>query len=197
MELNSALDSNDYFMSVAFLTTLRSEDSSTKVGACIISKHGKIVGLGYNKSPGNISISWNKKDDSHDYLQSKYPDVLHAEMDAILNKTCESLQDCTMYSLVLPWNECAKLIIESGIKKLVYYVDKFSTSKDKGYMDASKILFAKAKVICEKFVPRQNDTALFLNRMENKQFLGVVLMQLVHFQITCRKFKLTKFIENN
>ena len=168
MELTSALNSNDYFMSVAFLTALRSEDPSTKVGACIVSKHGKIVGLGYNKSPGNVSIPWNKKDDSHDYLHSKHPYVLHTEMDAILNKTCESLQDCTMYSLVWPWNECAKLIIESGIKKLVYYVDKFSTGKDKEYMDASKILFAKAKVICEKFVPRQNDTGLFLNGMEKQ-----------------------------
>ena len=80
-------------------------------------------------------------------------------MDAILNKSCESLQDCTMYSLVLPYNECAKLIVESGIKKLVYYVDKFLTGKDKEYIDASKILFNEA--ICEKFEPRQNDTVIF------------------------------------
>ena len=147
---------------------MRSEDPYTKVGACIVSKHGKIVGLGYNKSPGHVSIPWNKKDESHNWLHSKYPYVLHAEMDAILNKTCESLQDCTMYSLVLPWNECAKLIIESGIKKLVYYVDKFSSGNNKEFIDASKILFNEANVICEKFKPRQNDTAIFLNRMEKQ-----------------------------
>ena len=170
MELNSALDSHDYFMSVAFLTALRSEDPSTKVGACIVNKDGKIVGLGYNKSPGNVSIPWNREDENHDWLHSKYPYVLHAEMDAIFNKTCESLQDCTMYSLVLPWNECAKLIVESGIKKLVYYVDRFSIDDNKKFIDASKTLFDKANVIYEQFKPQNKDTAKFFENLEKQTF---------------------------
>ena len=154
-------DDDDDFMSVAFLTALRSEDPNTKVAACFVNQDGKIVGLGYNKSPGHVYIPWNKIDENRDWLQSNYPYVLHAKMDAILNKTCKSLQDCTMYSLVLPYNECAKLIVESGIKKLVYYVNKISTGNNKKFRDASKILFDIANVIYEKFVPRQNETAIF------------------------------------
>ena len=127
MELNSVLDSDDYFMSVAFLTTLRSEDPSSKVGACIVNKDGKIVEIGYNRSPGNISIPWHVKVKAAGWINIKYPYILHAEMDAILNKSCESLQDCTIYSLVLPYNKSEKLIVELGIKQLIYYVDKYST----------------------------------------------------------------------
>ena len=112
MERKFVLDSHDDFMSVTFLTALRSEDPCTKVQACIVNKNGKIIGLGYNKGPGNVSIPWNSVVENHDWFESKYLYVLHAEMDAILNKTCESLQDCTMYSLVLPYNECEKVIVD-------------------------------------------------------------------------------------
>ena len=137
MELNSVLDLDDYLMSVAFLTALRSEDPSTKVGACIASKDGKIVGIGYNKGPGNVSISWHVNDKAAGWINIKYPYILHAEMDAILNKSCESLQDCTMYSLVLPYNKCEKLIVELGIKQLIYYVDKYSTGANKDNLETT------------------------------------------------------------
>ena len=148
---------------------MRSEDPSTKIGACIVNKNGKIVGLGYNKSPGNVSIPWSRE--NHDWLCTKYPYVLHAEMDAILNKSCESLQDCTMYSLVLPWNECAKLIIESGIKKLIYYVDKYSDTDQKKYIDASKRLFFEANIEFEKFQLKNKDATTFFETLEKQTVL--------------------------
>ena len=171
MERKFVLDSHDYFMSVAFLTALRSEDPSTKVGACIVNKDEKIVGLGYNKSPGNVSIPWNRVHESNDYFLTKYPYVLHAEMSAILNKTCDSLQDCTMYSLVLPYNECAKVIIESGIKKLIYYVDKYSATDNKKLIDASKRLFFEAKIEVEKFQLKNKDATTFFENLEKQTVL--------------------------
>ena len=166
MALNFVLESEDYFMRVAFLTALRSKDTSTKVGACIVNKDGKIVGLGYNKSPKEVVIPLQQENQGHDWINSKYPYVLHAEMDAILNKTCKSLEDCTMYSLVLPYHECAKLIVESGITKLVYYVDKYSGTTNKHCIDASKILFEAANIVCKKFQPLQDETKKFLESLE-------------------------------
>ena len=144
------LESNDYFMSVAFLTALMSEDPSTKVGACIVNADKKVVGLGYNRAPKQgVNIPWEKNTSTMEtYFKSKYPKILFAEMDAILNKTCLSLDGCTMYTLVYPWNECAKLIIASGIKKVVYYSDKYSK---KNFAEVSKTLFKEANVTFKQF----------------------------------------------
>ena len=122
MKKTSVLGSHDYFMRIAFLTTMKSENPRTKVGTCIVNKDGKVVGLGYNRAPTSISsIPWKRDTLTNEkWLDSKYPYVFHAEMDAIMNKTGCSSNGCTMYTLVHPWNECAKLIIESGIKKVFY-----------------------------------------------------------------------------
>ena len=95
-------------MSVALLTGLRSDDSSTKVGACIVNQEDKIVGLGYNRFP-KISPNCGEKypvsrnvDTLDQWFNSKYSYILYAKMDAIMNKTCLSLKDCTMYTLIFP-----------------------------------------------------------------------------------------------
>ena len=150
----------DYFMSVALLTGLRSDDSSAKVGACIVNQEEKIVGLGYNRFP-KISPNCGEKypvsrnvDTLGQLFNSKYPYILYAEMDAIMNKTCLSLKDCTMYTLIFPWNECAKLIVESGIKKVIYYSDKFNKSP---FIKASEIILQRAGVKLEKFIPEKEE----------------------------------------
>ena len=94
-------------------------------------------------------------------------------MDAILNKTCKSLEDCTMYSLVLPYHECAKLIVESGITKLVYYVDKYSGTTNKHCIDAFKISFEAANIECKQFQPLEYETKHFLKSLENQTVLAV------------------------
>ena len=161
------LRSYDYFMKIAFLTAMRSEDPTTKVGACIVNENEKVVGLVYNKAPAKgVTIPWKRNTSTDEkYLDSKYAYILYAEMDAILNKTCLSLDDCTMYTLVHPWNECAKLIIASGIKKVFYYSDKYPPKK---YMEASKKLFAEAKVTCKQFTPENEKISQSFEEMASK-----------------------------
>lgn len=116
---------DEYFMGVAILSSKRSKDPSTKVGACIVNEDKKIVGIGYNGFPAGCSDDVFPWDREGDYLECKYPYVVHAEPNAILNSTV-SLKNATIYVTLFPCNECAKLIIQSGIKEIVYMGDKYS-----------------------------------------------------------------------
>uniref|UniRef100_K3X9Z3 dCMP deaminase n=1 Tax=Globisporangium ultimum (strain ATCC 200006 / CBS 805.95 / DAOM BR144) TaxID=431595 RepID=K3X9Z3_GLOUD len=118
---------DNYFMSVAFLSAMRSKDPSTQVGACIVSPEKKIVGIGYNGFPNGCNddeLPWARSSASP--LDTKYPYVCHAEMNAILNKNSTDVKGCTIYVALFPCNECAKLIIQSGISRVVYYSDKYN-----------------------------------------------------------------------
>ena len=170
MTFNPIPGSVNYFMNKAFQFAMKSEDPNTRVGACIVNENGEVVGLGHNRAPGRgVPIPWNsdtgKEPTEEQWLNSKYPYVLHDEMDAILNKTCSSLNGCTMYTLIFPWNECAKLIIESGINKVVYYYDKYPKSK---YMRASKALLGWANVVCTEFKPENTENLQFFEEMASK-----------------------------
>ncbi|CAI5702009.1 unnamed protein product [Peronospora effusa] len=119
---------DDYFMSVAFLSAMRSKDPSTQVGACIVNSERKIVGIGYNGFPnrcGDDELPWARESETNSPLDTKYPYVCHAEMNAILNKNSTDVKGCTMYVALFPCNECAKLIIQSGISRVVYCSDKY------------------------------------------------------------------------
>ena len=116
---------DEYFMGVAVLSSKRSKDPSTKVGACIVNEDKKIVGIGYNGFPAGCSDDVFPWDREGDYLECKYPYVVHAEPNAILNSTVP-LKGATIYVTLFPCNECAKLIIQSGIKEIVYMGDKYS-----------------------------------------------------------------------
>ena len=138
---------DEYFMGVAILSSKRSKDPSTQVGACIVNKDKKIVGIGYNGFPHGIdddSFPWGKEGD---YVDTKYPYVVHAEPNAILNST-SSLVGCTIYVTLFPCCECAKLIIQSGIKEIVYISDKNAADQT---TIASKRLFEAAGVILRNF----------------------------------------------
>ena len=113
-----------YFMGVALLSSYRSKDPSTKVGACIVNEQKRIIGIGYNGFPFGCDDDQFPWDREGDYLDCKYPYVVHAEPNAILNSTT-SLQGATLYVTLFPCNECAKLIIQSGIKEIVYMGDKY------------------------------------------------------------------------
>ncbi|KDO34396.1 hypothetical protein SPRG_01532 [Saprolegnia parasitica CBS 223.65] len=135
---------DDYFMSVAFLSAMRSKDPSTQVGACIVNSEKKIVGIGYNGFPNGCDddeLPWARAAASP--LDTKYPYVCHAEMNAILNKNSSSVHGCTIYVALFPCNECAKLIIQSGIKAVIYYSDKY---KDDWKFEASRRLLDMAHV---------------------------------------------------
>jgi dCMP deaminase len=117
---------DEYFMGVALLSSYRSKDPHTKVGACIVNTKKRIVGIGYNGFPYGCDdeiYPWaNSKQNK--FLDTKYPYVVHAEANAILNST-QSLENATLYVSLFPCNECAKLIIQSGIKHIVYMDDKY------------------------------------------------------------------------
>ena len=115
-------------MGVALLSSLRSKDPNTKVGACIVDDDHKVVSIGYNGMPRNIDeskLSWEKGED----LDSKYLYVCHAEFNAILNiRNGSALKGCTLYVTLFPCNECAKAIIQVGIKEIVYLDNKYEDS---------------------------------------------------------------------
>ena len=122
---NSYISWDEYFMGVAILSSLRSKDPSTKVGACIVNEKKRIVGIGYNGLPygcNDDEFPWERKGE---FLDTKYPYVVHTEPNAILNSTTP-LDNATLYVTLFPCNECAKLIIQSGIKEIVYMEDKYN-----------------------------------------------------------------------
>lgn len=144
---------DDYFMGVALLSAKRSKDPVTRVGACIVDENNVIVGVGYNGMPRNCSddvFPWEKN--SIEKLNNKKLYVCHAEMNAILNRNSSKLEGCKMYVSLFPCNECAKAIIQSGLKKIYYMSDK---RKNKIDTIASKKMLDAAKVVYESFIPRR------------------------------------------
>lgn len=123
MKRSDYISWDTYFMGVAKLSALRSKDPSTQVGACIVNEDKRIVGIGYNGLPKGLDdslFSWEKEGN---FLDTKYPYVVHAEANAILNST-QNLKGSTIYVTLFPCNECMKLIAQSGIKEIVYVSNK-------------------------------------------------------------------------
>jgi len=136
---------DEYFMGVSLLSAQRSKDPNTQVGACIVNKSNKIVGIGYNGFPTGCSddeLPWEREGD---FLDVKYPYVCHAELNAILNSHTNDLTGCTLYVALYPCNECAKSIIQSGIREVVYISDKYAHTDA---VKAAKRLFQMAGVHC-------------------------------------------------
>jgi dCMP deaminase len=134
---------DEYFMGIALLSAKRSKDPSTQVGACIVNQLNKIVGIGYNGFPIGCSdedLPWDRSGDNPN--ETKYPYVVHAEANAILNST-KDLHGARIYVGLFPCNECTKLIIQSGIKEIIYISDKY---KDSDSVKASKKMLDMAGV---------------------------------------------------
>ncbi|EDO37210.1 predicted protein [Nematostella vectensis] len=158
---------DDYFMSVAFLSAQRSKDPSSQVGACIVNKERKIVGIGYNGMPNGCSddeLPWNRHAD--DELDTKYPYVCHAEMNAILNKNSADVKGCTVYVALFPCNECSKIIIQAGLKEVVFVSDKYH---DKPSMKASRRLLDLAGVKYRQFKPSMEKIVIDFNSIDGKK----------------------------
>ena len=116
---------DEYFMGVAMLSGMRSKDPNTKVGACIVSDDHKILSMGYNGFPKGCSddeFPWCREGDP---LENKYFYTTHSELNAILNYRGGSLEGATLYVSLFPCNECAKAIIQAGIKEIIYDEDKY------------------------------------------------------------------------
>jgi len=137
---------DEYFMGIALLSAKRSKDPSTQVGACIVNKANKIMSLGYNGFPlgcNDDDFPWERESPDGDRLGTKYPYVCHAELNAILNNRSGNLDDCKIYVALFPCNECAKAIIQSGIKEVIYISDKYAGTPE---VAASKKMFGAAGV---------------------------------------------------
>ena len=118
---------DEYFMGVAHLSGMRSKDPNTQVGACIVSPDNKILSMGYNGFPKGCSdddFPWDREN-AEDKTQTKYPYVTHSELNAILNYRGGSLEGTKLYVSLFPCNECAKAIIQAGIRTVVYDSDKY------------------------------------------------------------------------
>lgn len=151
---------DDYFMSVALLSGKRSKDPNTQVGACIVNKNNVIESIGYNGLPKGCSddeFPWEKEGEM---LNTKYPFVVHAELNAILNAKGRDLSGCKIYVALFPCNECAKAIIQSGISEVVYLSDKYSNTDS---VKASKMMFKCAGVELRQLVPSYKEINLSLN----------------------------------
>ena len=151
---------DDYFMSVALLSGKRSKDPNTQVGACTVNKNNVIESIGYNGLPKGCSddeFPWEKEGEM---LNTKYPFVVHAELNAILNAKGKDLSGCKIYVALFPCNECAKAIIQSGISEVVYLSDKYSNTDS---VKASKMMFKCAGVELRQLVPSYKEINLSLN----------------------------------
>ncbi len=141
---------DEYFMGVALLSAQRSKDPNTQVGACIVNPDKKIVGVGYNGFPSGCNddeLPWAREGA---YLDTKYPYVCHAELNAILNSISRDLKGCSIYVALFPCNECAKAIIQSGIKEIVYLSDKYAGTDS---VVASKRMLGQAGVVLRQLKP--------------------------------------------
>lgn len=142
MKRNDYINWDRYFMGVAMLSSKRSKDPHTQVGACIVNTKKRIIGIGYNGFPYGCDDDEYPWENNDSFLESKYPYVVHAEANAILNATV-SLDGSSIYVSLFPCHECVKLIIQSGIKEIVYLSDKYAgTESDK----AAKRMLVSANV---------------------------------------------------
>ncbi|MCI5178554.1 MAG: cytidine deaminase [Candidatus Electrothrix sp. AW5] len=157
---------DEYFMAVALLSGQRSKDPNTRVGACVADADNKIVGVGYNGFPWGCSddeLPWTREGD---YLDTKYPYVCHAELNAVLNATSRNLSGCRIYVALFPCNECTKVIIQSGIREIIYASDKY---KDTDSVRASKIMLEKSGVVHRKFSTERDTVLLSFSSSQGKK----------------------------
>ncbi|MBO4870134.1 MAG: dCMP deaminase family protein [Clostridia bacterium] len=148
MKRSDYINWDEYFMSVAVLAAMRSKDPNTQVGACIVGEDKRIISTGYNGFPRGCSdddFPWDREGE-----ETKYPFVVHAELNAILNAGGRNVNGATLYVGLFPCNECAKAIIQAGIKEVVYLSDKYNGIPSNL---ASKRMLASAKVAIRKFEP--------------------------------------------
>ena len=149
---------DQYFMGVALLSSHRSKDPSTGVGACIVNSDNKILSMGYNGAPTGLSddiMPWEREGS---FLDTKYAYVCHSELNAILNCPT-SVKGARVYVTLFPCNECAKAIIQSGIKEVIYLDDKYH---DTDGCKVSRMLFDSCGVTYRKYEKGGRDIVINL-----------------------------------
>ena len=154
MKRSDYISWDEYFMGIAMLAAKRSKDPSTQVGACIVSTDNIIISTGYNGMPKGCSDDeFPREREGED---NKYPYVVHAELNAILNANGRDLRDSRLYVALFPCNECAKAIIQSGVKEVVYLSDKYAdtpvTKASKRMLDAAGVRYTQLNTALNEIV---------------------------------------------
>lgn len=158
MKRNDYISWDDYFMGVALLAAMRSKDPGTQVGACIVGEDNVILSTGYNGFPigcDDDEYPWEREAQTRN--QTKYPYVVHAELNAILNAGGKSLKGARIYVALFPCNECAKAIIQSGIKEVIYLSDKYA---HKDEFIASRTMLTSAGVKITRLQPSKKEISI-------------------------------------
>ena len=161
MKRSDYISWDEYFMGIAMLAAKRSKDPSTQVGACIVSGDNIIISTGYNGMPKGCSddeFPWERTGEV-----TKYPYVVHAELNAILNANGRDLRGSRLYVALFPCNECAKAIIQSGVKEVLYLSDKYKDTMgnfaSKRMLDAAGVKYTQLRAIRESitldFIPEE------------------------------------------
>ncbi|MCI6729031.1 MAG: dCMP deaminase family protein [Candidatus Faecousia sp.] len=145
---------DEYFMGVAKLAARRSKDPNTQVGACIVSPDNIIISTGYNGLPNGCSddeYPWDREG-----RDTKYPYVVHAELNAILNANGRDLRGSRLYVALFPCNECAKAIIQAGVREVLYLSDKYAdtpaTLASKRMLDSAGVTYRQLRPATRKIV---------------------------------------------
>ena len=150
MKRQGYLSWDEYFMALAIISAERSKDPNSQVGACIVDDNKKIISVGYNGAPigydDDKDMTWEREGN---FLDTKYAYVCHSELNAILNSKT-SVKECTIYVTLFPCNECAKAIIQSGIKEIIYLSDKYNGTESN---IASKKMLDTCNVTYRKYIP--------------------------------------------
>jgi dCMP deaminase len=159
MKKNDYIKWDEYFMGIALLSTERSKDPSTSVGACIVSEDNKILSVGYNGMPigcSDDSFPWSREGEP---LDTKYLYVCHAELNAILNYTGTGMKGAKIYTTLFPCNECTKAIIQKGIIEIIFMCDKYA---DTDGVIAAKRMLNDSGVAFRQYKPIGKDITLSL-----------------------------------
>lgn len=152
----NVLSWDDYFMGIALLSAKRSKDPNTQLGCCIVSPDNIIMSIGYNGFPrgcNDDNLPWEREGK---LVDTKYPYVVHAELNAILNSN-RDLRGCKLYVGMHPCNECAKAIIQAGIKEVYYLMDKYHDNPE---YEASRRILKMAGVKLEQYKPSVDQVVL-------------------------------------
>lgn len=139
---------DEYFMSIAVLTSYRSKDENTKVGSVLVSYDNKILGTGYNGLPTSIDESLFPKSREGNLHETKYAYVIHSEANCLLNTTVFDISNSRMYVTLFPCNECAKLLIQKKVSEVIYLSDKYH---DEPSYIASRKMFDAMGIITRKY----------------------------------------------
>ncbi|MCR5151145.1 MAG: dCMP deaminase family protein [Clostridiales bacterium] len=151
---------DEYFMGIAVLSSYRSKDPNTRVGACIVNGKNRIMSMGYNGFPMGCSDDVFPWDRDGNAVDTKYPYVCHAELNAILNARGKNLEGCKIYVALFPCNECAKAIIQCGISEIIYLSDKYDGTP---MNVASKRMLDAAGVKYHKMEPKRENIVINFN----------------------------------